>query len=145
MVTIASIPLLPFTIPLARAFEFPLVLHIPDQEAAVLCLPAAPFAIALGVVYHRICREMEIEADYLGLKLMAEAGFDIRQASNFWRRVPMEDYSNLEMHNEQRRVISKGKFEILSHHRHVSQGTQIVKVLIEKQTCFSLNLRRDMR
>lgn len=78
-VAIAAIPLLPFAIPLASSAIF--------MGAILLCIPAAPFALTLAGVYHWACREQESEADYIGLKLMADAGFDIRQVPEFWNRM----------------------------------------------------------
>lgn len=36
-------------------------------------------------------KEFEAEADYVGLYIMANAGYDIRQAPNFWRRFSVQD------------------------------------------------------
>lgn len=40
-------------------------------------------------------QEFETEADYVGLYMMARAGFDIRNASSFWRRMGVEHPSSI--------------------------------------------------
>jgi Zn-dependent protease with chaperone function len=50
------------------------------------------FANMAGKAYSQ---EFETEADYVGLYMMARAGFDIRNAASFWRRMGVEYPSSI--------------------------------------------------
>ena len=76
---VASIVSLPFIVPLLLTLVY--------EPLIVFAAPLVP--IAASVFY--ISRKQEKEADYIGMLLMADAGFDPSAAVNVWKKFKERD------------------------------------------------------
>jgi len=86
---IASLPTWPF---LAMA-----ALGIIIEELAIVCIL---YLLPLGGAAAFFCRKRESEADFIGLVIMAKAGYDIRKTVDFWERMNEEATKKADEKNE---------------------------------------------
>jgi len=100
MVEMAKIPVSPFFIPVY------LSRHI-HKLFLILALPVLPFMVAIELTRKWIARKKESEADYLGLKLMLDAGYDIGKALDVWERMEQKSEELSAMKDEE----GKPKYE----------------------------------
>jgi predicted Zn-dependent protease len=75
------------------------------------------YAIGLESLKARFRRDRESEADYIGLVIMARAGFDLRKACGYWERSGIA--------REARRVKEKGTGKVTSAERLLSSHPQV--------------------
>ena len=82
--TVASVVAFPFIIPTALCLLM--------EETLIFAIPfAIPLALVAASVFY-VSRKREAEADYIGMMLMADAGFDPSAAVGVWKKMKrMED------------------------------------------------------
>jgi len=127
-VGIASIPALPVLLPAKFGLTIP----------AELLLIFSPYLFALSAVTAWFSRNQEIEADYIGLKMMASAGYDIEKAVGFWERMKVTTDKRLAEKDENGELKYGRHPELFGLHPYVSLLQ--MKKLVLKGGNFTNNL-----
>ncbi|KAE8441513.1 hypothetical protein EG329_004901 [Mollisiaceae sp. DMI_Dod_QoI] len=106
----------------------------------------APYLLLVTGIWAWSSRKRESEADYIGLAIMAKAGYDIRKATDFWKRVKRDTDPKL----AERDTIGNAKYpqkpEFLSSHPHDRSRINNIRAWlpqIVEQTCWVPPLGRN--
>lgn len=86
-------------------------------EIAIICFL---YLIPIAGAAAWCCRKQESEADYIGLVLMARAGFDLHKAVEFWERMKEETFRKAAETDEKGKAKVRSAPGFLSTHPHVS-------------------------
>lgn len=107
-------------------------------------------------LYFALARDRESEADYIGLVLMADAGFDPSAAATMWRRMTIIEENRLRELKRQHPEIDEARLKAilqegqdLSTHPHVSfctpcYGIPDNLILTPNADCVTDNRKREM-
>ena len=85
---------------MAHEFSHNLMNHVDAQKnnkniGKIFGLAIDALASSQGLNTHGDAAEFEQEADYVGLYVMARAGYDIKKAGDLWRRMSIENPSDI--------------------------------------------------
>jgi Zn-dependent protease with chaperone function len=115
VLAVASIPALPFLV---------LPHCVIMVELAVIFVP---YLSQLVGSFMFLSRKQESEAGYIGLIMMSKAGYDIRQAPEFWERMKETTDTRLEEKDENGKPKYIRSSELASSHPHVKYDSSSSK------------------